>query len=84
MPKYRMLHSLNGSRHYGVCLGLVGDVVEMSKEGAAALLAKEWIEPVEGKPERADVPPPVVETGPPETATVKAPEKRGPGRPRKN
>jgi hypothetical protein len=50
----------------------VGEVVELDADAARALLADGWVEPVAEK---------AAETR--ETRAVVAPEKRGPGRPRK-
>jgi hypothetical protein len=56
----------------GVPFPQVGEIVELDAEAASALLADGWVEPVAEK---------AAETR--ETRVTAAPEKRGPGRPRK-
>lgn len=75
MVNVRMIGSLlRGSRMGGVEIPGDGDVVELDAADAAALVERGYAEPV-GEPETADTR---------ETRVVQAPERRGPGRPRKS
>lgn len=56
----------------GVPFPKVGELVELDADAAAALIADGWVEPVAAKAAEGR-----------ETRVTAAPEKRGPGRPRK-